>query len=148
MNPRHDVRAVARQFQISGDFLSAGPCDSGHINDTGCVVFDRSGARVRCIFQRINHGSFKDPVFAALVRAYLASAADFLTLAGKCFLPFSGKLISFEAGLRFLTNFPAGDSYFNVQRDGHNLDRCRTQFKLFESIEQQEENMNQLVEAI
>jgi hypothetical protein len=35
-----------------------------------------------------------------------------------------------------------------VHREGHNLDRCRTQFKLFESIEQQEEKMNKLVESI
>jgi hypothetical protein len=35
-----------------------------------------------------------------------------------------------------------------VHRNGHNLDRCRTQFKLVESIEQQEEQMNALVESI
>jgi len=35
-----------------------------------------------------------------------------------------------------------------VHRDGHNLDRCRTQFKLIESIEQQEEKMDRLVESI
>ena len=59
-------------------------------------------------------------------------------------LPFSGKLITFEIGLRFLTDFLAGDTYFKVHRDGHNLDRCRTQFKLVESIEQQETTMNKL----
>ena len=88
------------------------------------------------------------PMFEALMRGYLTSAADFLTPAEKQFLPFSGKLITFEIGLRFLTDFLAGDTYFKVHRDGHNLDRCRTQFKLVESIEQQEEKMNQLVEAI
>jgi hypothetical protein len=35
-----------------------------------------------------------------------------------------------------------------VQRDTHNLDRCRTQFGLVESIEQQEEQMQKLVEAV
>src|SRR5271155_5672019 len=58
---RHDVRAVARQFQIHGGFLEAAPYGSGHINDTYCVVFDQGGARVRYIFQRINHDVFKDP---------------------------------------------------------------------------------------
>ena len=52
------------------------------------------------------------------------------------------------AGIRFLTDFLAGDVYFKVHREGHNLDRCRTQFKLVESIEQQETRMNQLVEQI
>jgi len=35
-----------------------------------------------------------------------------------------------------------------VHREGHNLDRCRTQFKLVESIEQQEEKMDRMVESI
>ncbi len=50
-------------------------------------------------------------------------------------------------GIRFLADFLAGDAYFKVHRDGHNLDRCRTQFKLVESIEAQEEAMNRLVES-
>jgi hypothetical protein len=88
------------------------------------------------------------PMFEALVRGYLSTAAEFLTPAEKKFLPFSGKLITFEIGIRFLTDFLAGDVYFKVHRDGHNLDRCRTQFKLVESIEQQETAMNKLMEAI
>lgn len=88
------------------------------------------------------------PMFEALARGYLSSAAEFLTPAEKKFLPFSGKLITFEIGLRFLTDYLAGDTYFKIHRAGHNLDRCRTQFKLVESIEQQEAAMNTLVESI
>jgi len=88
------------------------------------------------------------PMFEALVRGYLSTAAEFLTPAEKKFLPFSGKLITFEIGIRFLTDYLAGDTYFKVHREGHNLDRCRTQFKLVESIEQQEAEMNKLVEGI
>jgi hypothetical protein len=88
------------------------------------------------------------PMFEALARGYLASAAGFLTPAEKNLLPFSGKLITFEIGLRFLTDFLCGDIYFKVHRENHNLHRCRTQFKLVESIEHQEERMNRLVEAI
>ena len=361
MNPNHDVRAIARQFQIAGDYLDAAPYGSGHINDTYCVNYDQGGQRVRYIFQRINHNVFKTPValmenvqrvtthlaaklagqpevsrrvltllpardgrawhadpdgnhwrvyvfierakaydlvesvaqafraarafgqfqtlladlpaprlhdtvpgfhhtprrfaalekalsadaanrarlalleiefalrhkaicgvlleaglpervthndtkinnvmlddatgegicvidldtvmpglalydfgdlvrtstsstkederdlskvtmqfpmFEALARGYLSAAAEFLTPAEKKLLPFAGKLITFEIGLRFLTDFLAGDVYFKVHREGHNLDRCRTQFKLVESIEQQELEMNRLVEAI
>lgn len=88
------------------------------------------------------------PMFEALARGYLASAGEFLTAAEKQWLAFSGKLITFEIGIRFLTDFLAGDTYFKVHRPNHNLDRCRTQFKLVESIEQQEERMNKLVESI
>jgi hypothetical protein len=88
------------------------------------------------------------PMFEALARGYLESAAEFLTPAEKKLLPVAGKLITFEIGLRFLTDFLAGDVYFKVSREGHNLDRCRTQFKLVESIGQQEAAMSKLVETI
>jgi aminoglycoside phosphotransferase (APT) family kinase protein len=71
-----------------------------------------------------------------------------LTAAEKSHLAFSGKLITFEIGLRFLTDFLMGDTYFKIHRPNHNLDRCRTQFRLVESIEQQEERMNVLIDSI
>jgi hypothetical protein len=88
------------------------------------------------------------PMFEALVRGYLSTATDFLTPLEKKFLPFAGKLITFEIGLRFLTDFLEGDQYFKVHRKNHNLDRCRTQFKLVESIGQQEDAMSKLLEVI
>lgn len=88
------------------------------------------------------------PMFEALVRGYLSAAGGFLTKAEKQYLAFSGKLITFEIGIRFLTDYLAGDTYFKVHREGHNLDRCRTQFKLVESIERQEERMQRLIESI
>ena len=88
------------------------------------------------------------PMFEALARGYLETAGGFLTKTEKSRLAFSGKLITLEIGIRFLTDFLAGDTYFKVHREGHNLDRCRTQFKLVESIEQQETAMNALVEQL
>lgn len=88
------------------------------------------------------------PMFEALARGYLATAAEFLTKVERQHLVFAGKLITFEIGIRFLTDFLEGDIYFKVHRDGHNLDRCRTQFKLVESIEQQEDIMRKLVETL
>lgn len=88
------------------------------------------------------------PMFEALARGYLASASGFLTPAEKSWLVFAGKLITFEIGIRFLADFLAGDHYFKVSREGHNLDRCRTQFRLVELIEQNEEQMNKTVESI
>jgi hypothetical protein len=85
-------------------------------------------------------------LFEALVNGYLSSANDFLCDAERDCLVFSGKLITFEIGIRFLTDFLLGDVYFKVSREGHNMDRCRTQFKLVESIEDQEDDMNRVVE--
>jgi len=98
--------------------------------------------------QDLSKVAMEFPLFEALVRGYLESAGDFLTKAEKQLLAFSGKLITFEIGIRFLTDHLAGDTYFKVHRDGHNLDRCRTQFKLVQSIEGHEETMQRLVEQL
>jgi aminoglycoside phosphotransferase (APT) family kinase protein len=98
--------------------------------------------------QDLSKVTMQFPMFEALVRGYLASAGDFLNMEEKQHLAFTGKLITFEQGIRFLTDHLAGDTYYKVHRDGHNLHRCRTQFKLVESIEQQEEQMDRLVESI
>jgi hypothetical protein len=71
-----------------------------------------------------------------------------LTKAEKGCIAFSGKLITFEIGIRFLTDFLSGDNYFRIHRPGHNLDRSRTQFKLVESIEKQEAAMQKYVDRL
>ncbi len=85
------------------------------------------------------------PMFRALVDGYLSSAHDFLVPEERAQLAFSGKLITLEIGIRFLTDFLLGDQYFKIKRERHNLDRCRTQFRLVQSIEEQEEAMNEVV---
>ena len=87
-------------------------------------------------------------MFEALLRGYLDTAAGFLTPAEKHYLPFSGKLITLEIGTRFLTDYLEGDVYFKVHREGHNLDRCRTQIKLVQSIEEQYSDMMKLLETL
>jgi Ser/Thr protein kinase RdoA (MazF antagonist) len=98
--------------------------------------------------QDLSKVSMEFPMYEALVRGYLDAAGTFLTDAEKRHLAFSGKLITFEIGTRFLTDYLSGDTYFKVHRDGHNLDRCRTQFKLVESIESQEDKMDRFVQNL
>jgi Ser/Thr protein kinase RdoA (MazF antagonist) len=86
------------------------------------------------------------PMFEALVKGYLSSAQGFLTPREKQLLPFAGKLITFEIGLRFLTDWLEGDAYFKIKRPLHNLDRLRTQFKLVASIEDQLPAMQNFVD--
>ncbi len=85
-------------------------------------------------------------MFEALVKGYLASSKDFLIKDEIANLAFSGKLITYEIGLRFLTDYLSGDIYFKIKRPEHNIDRCRTQFKLVESMETLEKEMNSIVE--
>jgi aminoglycoside phosphotransferase (APT) family kinase protein len=86
--------------------------------------------------------------FEALARGYLAGAGAFLTPDEKHSLTAAGKLITFEQGVRFLTDYLSGDTYYPVARDSHNLDRTRTQFRLLESIEAQERPMEQVVRSL
>ena len=85
-------------------------------------------------------------MFEALVRGYAAEAGRFLTSAERKNLVSAGKLITFEQFMRFLTDYLAGDTYYKISRDRHNLDRSRTQMKLVESITEQEEAMTELIE--
>lgn len=87
------------------------------------------------------------PMFKALCRGYL-EAATFLNKHERALIAFAGKLITFTIGLRFLTDFLNGDTYFRVHRPNHNLDRARTQFRLVESIERQEEAMQKFADGL
>ena len=82
--------------------------------------------------------------FEALAKGY-CEAATFLTPLEKELLPFSGKLLTMECGMRFLTDYLEGDTYFKIKRPEHNLDRTRTQMALVESIEAQMDEMMKVV---
>ena len=68
-----------------------------------------------------------------------------LTDAEKEYLPWGAKLMTLECGIRFLTDYLEGDTYFKIHRDGQNLDRCRTQFKLVRDMEARWDEMAAVV---
>jgi hypothetical protein len=96
----------------------------------------------------LSKATMRMPIYEGLVAGYIASTGRFLNAAERTHLTFSGKLITFEIGVRFLTDYLEGDTYFKVKRPEHNLDRCRNQFALVRSIEQQESAMQRLAERI
>jgi len=85
-------------------------------------------------------------MFEAITRGYLAAAGDALNATEIDCLAFSSRLITFEIGIRFLTDYLQGDVYFKTHRDGHNLDRARVQFGMVSSMEAQEEKMESAVQ--
>ena len=82
--------------------------------------------------------------FESLVRGYL-STATFLNDAERTNLAFSGKLLTLECGIRFLTDYLNGDTYFKIKRPGHNLDRCRNQFGFVRALEENMQAMEDIV---
>ena len=87
-------------------------------------------------------------MYEALLRGYLSTAGNFLSPVEKAMLPQAGMLLTLETGIRFLTDYLEGDVYFKTARPGHNLDRCRTQIKLVESMEAQMDEMKRLCDRM
>ena len=88
---------------------------------------------------------FSLPLFEAYTQGYLASAGEALTELEKQTLPWGAKLMTLECGMRFLTDYLEGDTYFKTHRPGQNLDRTRTQLRLVEEMEQNWDEMAQIV---
>lgn len=98
--------------------------------------------------QDLSRVEMRFDLFEAVLRGYLEGAANFLTEEERGSLIDGAKVIVFEQGVRFLADHLAGDTYYKVSREGQNLDRCRTQFRLLESIEEQEREMLGLLRSI
>ena len=87
-------------------------------------------------------------LFEAVVRGYLSETRDFLNPKELELLVFSGKLMTFVIGLRFLTDFLQNDRYFRTHRPQHNMQRAAAQFQLVRSITKRQQDMEELVSEI
>ena len=76
------------------------------------------------------------------------SACRGLTEAEVISLPLGAKTMTMECGVRFLTDYLDGDHYFAIHREGHNLDRARTQFRLVSEMTKKWDEMRSIVEKI
>lgn len=86
--------------------------------------------------------------FEAFTKGFLEGIGGNITSCEQELLPFSILLLTLECGMRFLTDYLDGDTYFKTSRSGQNLDRCRTQFKLVREIEGFESRMKEIIEKI
>ncbi len=89
---------------------------------------------------------FQIDKFKSFTKGFLEEVGNKLTKTEAELLPFSVKLLTLECGMRFLTDYLEGDTYFKTHYEGQNLDRCRTQFKLFEDIERKMPDMTEIVQ--
>lgn len=84
-------------------------------------------------------------LFEAFVDGYLSETAKSLCDAELDNLAFGAKLMTFECGMRFLTDYLEGDVYFRTTHEEHNIVRARNQFKLVEDMEKHMDEMNAIV---
>ena len=89
--------------------------------------------------------NFDIELYEVYTRGFLEGAQGSLTPAELEYLPWGARLMTLECGIRFLTDYLDGDHYFRIHRPEHNLDRCRTQFKLVRDMEEQFDAMAAVV---
>jgi len=87
-------------------------------------------------------------VFESIAKGYVSTAGDILTAAEWDNLAFAARLMTFEVGIRFLTDYLQGDIYFKTKRVGHNLDRARNQLYLVERMEVAKDMMSTIVRKL
>jgi thiamine kinase-like enzyme len=84
-------------------------------------------------------------LFEMYTKGFIEGCAGRLTEQEILLLPMGAKMMTLECGMRFLTDYLQGDTYFKTHREGHNLDRCRTQFKLVSDMEEKWDTMIEIV---
>ena len=114
------------------------------MNDFGDSI--RFGASTAAEDERdLSKVSCSMDLFDLYTKGFIEGCAGRLTSEELKLLPMGAKVMTFECGMRFLTDYLQGDRYFKIHREDHNLDRCRTQFKLVADMEKKWDTMQRIV---
>ena len=106
----------------------------------------RSGASTALEDERdLSKVTLSLPYYEAFAEGFLGVCGNSLTELEWETLPLGAKLMTLECGTRFLADYLNGDVYFHVSRDGHNLDRARTQLKLVQDMECHWDEMRRII---
>ena len=85
-------------------------------------------------------------LFTAYTEGFMQECASRLTDAEISLLADGALVMTYECGMRFLTDYLQGDTYFRIGYPAHNLVRARNQFKLVADMEEKLPRMRQIVE--
>ena len=91
---------------------------------------------------------FDIELFRAYAEGYCGAVKDSITAREAELLPYGSYLMTIECGMRFLTDYLSGDTYFATKYEGHNLVRARTQIKLAGEMEARFDNMGAIIKEI
>ncbi len=84
-------------------------------------------------------------LYAAFAQGFIEACGNNITKEEIELFPTGAKMMTLECGVRFLTDYLSGDTYFRTSYPEHNLVRCRTQFKLVSDMDKKSSQMNQIV---
>lgn len=117
------------------------------INDFGDSI--RFGANHSAEDEKdLSKVNFDIALYEIYAKSFIEGTQGGLTQAELEYLPWGARLMTFECGIRFLTDYLDGDVYFHTAYPDHNLDRCRTQFKLVRDMEKQFDKMGEIIHNI
>ena len=85
-------------------------------------------------------------LFEAFTLGFMEAMGNTLTEEEIRLMPLSARMMTYECGIRFLTDYLMGDTYFKIHRPEHNLDRTRTQLKLVADMEEKEEEIIRIID--
>ncbi len=135
-------------------------------DDTGICVIDLDtvmpgivhydfGDMVRSIMSsgadidpQLHDGMLDMEIFEAIADGYLSKVAAMLTRDEYKYLIFSARYMSLMLACRFLADYLAGDVYFKTTSADHNLNRCRSQIRLYQSLLTSENHMKKIMEKL
>ena len=89
--------------------------------------------------------NFDISLYELYVKGFIEGANGGLSEGELEMLPIGAMMMTFECGMRFLTDYLSGDTYFRTSREKHNLDRARNQFKLVSDMEKVLPEMREIV---
>ncbi|WDE95802.1 aminoglycoside phosphotransferase family protein [Lentisphaera profundi] len=118
---------------------------------TGSALYDfgdfiRTAGRIGAEDEKdLDKISFCHEMYEASLKGYLETAGEALNDVEKENLGISSIVITYEVGLRFLTDYLMGDTYFKTKHETHNLERARVQFKMAREIKKHLSQLNELV---
>ena len=114
------------------------------VNDFGDSI--RFGASTASEDERnLDLVNFDIELYELYVKGFIEGSGGALTEGELKMLPIGAIMMTLECGMRFLTDYLAGDTYFKTSRPGQNLDRARTQFKLVAEMEKNLDKMHEIV---
>lgn len=91
---------------------------------------------------------FSLELFRAYAEGFCGAVKSSITEKEAQLLPYGAYLMTIECGMRFLTDYLAGDVYFATKYPEHNLVRARTQFRLAGEMQEAFPQMGAVVSEI
>ena len=92
-----------------------------------------------------SHAEVNEDVFAALVEGYFSEMAPLMSLSERALVHWCGQMLIYEQGIRFLTDHLQGDTYYRIDRHGHNLDRALNQMHLLKAYMAKQRALNERI---